>query len=115
MYKIINLSVFVVIALFSTKVPAKSMSLNPKESKVLSSPWDITATCTIQMPERKKSKVRLRVLKHHCNVNGKELTQGQTTAVTISNHSSITVSAEAGTEINLENLGSQEMLANCTS
>lgn len=115
MCKFINLSVFVLIALFNTKVHSdKTFTLNPSETKSLTSPWALNATCTIQKSNKSKSKIRLSVVKNNCSVNGKTLRPGQATSVTIRQNTSISVSAEAGTQINLENKSNEELQAFCS-
>lgn len=118
MYRFINLTVFVLIALYTSTVHAQqTITLNPNENKVLTNnvPWTINATCTVQIHDQTKSKIKLNVLKNSGSVNGKNLAKGETTIMTVRNETSIEVSAEAGTEINLENKGAVELTANCST
>ncbi len=118
MFKFLNLIFFVVISLLSNSVYAqKTIMLSANEAKSLANPvpWTVKATCNIHGTEKTHSKIRIVVLKNHGVVNGKNLSSGQGTSVTVKNHSNISVSAEAGTEINLINLSSEGLQAVCNS
>lgn len=118
MLKPINLVIFAVIALLSTSVYAqKTIHLNPNETKSLANNtlWTLNATCSIQSKGKTANKIRIVVLKNHGAVNGKNLTSGQATSVTVKNNSNISVSADAGTEINLVNLSNEGLQAVCGS
>jgi uncharacterized protein YpmB len=117
MTKFINLSVFILIGFLSVPADAqKTIKLSPNETKLLSNNtlWTLNATCTIQGKNQTKSKIRISVLKNKGTVNGKNLSTGQATSVTVKNNSSISVSAESGTQINLINLGTDGLQAVCT-
>ena len=118
MSKIINLSILILIGFLGSPAQAqKTIKLSPNETKSLAnnSLWTINATCTIQGNIKKKNKIRISVLKNKGTVNGKNLSSGQATSVTVKNNSSISVSAEAGTEINLINLGNEGVQAVCST
>jgi hypothetical protein len=116
MFKMFTLTVIVLLGFISSQTYAqKTIKLNPNETKVLtnSTLWTLNATCTVQNTSQKKSKIKISVLKNSGKVNGKNLATGQTTMVTVSNNSSISVSAESGTQINLMNLSSEGLQAVC--
>lgn len=116
MFKFLNLSVFIVIGFLSSQTYAqKTIKLAPNETKVLANNtlWTVNATCNIQGTNH-NGKVRIIVLKHNGTVNGKNLSTGQATQVTVKDKSSISVSAESGTQINLINLGSEGLQAVCS-
>ncbi|MFA6302067.1 MAG: hypothetical protein WC627_02920 [Legionella sp.] len=114
MLRIINATVIVLFALYHAPVQAqKVFTLSPNESKMLSSPWAVTATCTVQVA--KHGKIKVNVVKNNCSVNGKNLSSGQSTSLRVINNSNISVSAEAGTEINLINMGDESMQAVCST
>ncbi|MDR3443237.1 MAG: hypothetical protein P4L65_09485 [Legionella sp.] len=117
MFKTTNLAVFTLIALLSNEIYAKTIHLNPNETKSLAnnSLWTVNATCNIQSKGQTANKIRIVVLKNHGAVNGKNLSSGQATSVSVKNNSSISVSADAGTEINLINLSSEGLQAVCSS
>lgn len=118
MSKIINLSIVLLIGFLSSQTHAqKTISLSPNETKLLAnnSLWTVNATCTIQGTKKTKSTIRISVLKNKGTVNGKNLSTGQATAVTVKNNSNISVSAEAGTQINIINLGSEGLQAVCST
>ena len=117
MSNIINFSILILIGFLNSQAYAqKTIKLNANESKPLSNNtlWTINATCTIQGNNQTKSKIRISVLKNKGTVNGKNLSTGQATSVTVKNNSSISVSAEAGTQINLINLGGEGLESVCT-
>ncbi len=115
MFKMIYLSAFLSVVFFGSLANAKTIKLGPNESKSLtnSSLWTLNATCTIQSNAQGKNKIKIRVLKNGGSVNGKNLASGQATMVTVRNNSSIAVSAEAGTQVNLVNLGDEGLQAVC--
>ncbi|WP_298627062.1 hypothetical protein [uncultured Legionella sp.] len=116
MSKIINFTIIIIIGFFcSPGYSQKVINLSPNESKMMKNGtlWTINATCTIQGTVHNVNKIKISVLKNNGTVNGKALSTGQTTFVTVKNNSSITVSAESGTQINLINLGSEQVQAVC--
>lgn len=118
MSKMINLSIIILIGFLSSQTHAqKTIKLSPNETKLLANNtlWTVNATCTIQGTQQTQSKIRISVLKNKGTVNGKNLSTGQATSVTVKNNSSISVSAEAGTQINLINLGSERLQAVCST
>ena len=64
--------------------------------------WTLNATCIIKT--KTKNKIRVSVLDNKGAVNGKNLAIGQATYMVVQNHDSISVSAEPGTEVTLQNL-----------
>lgn len=115
--KILTLSLFMIIGLFCSHANAKTIKLNPNESKMLAnnSLWTLNATCVVQSTNQNKSKIKINVIKNSGTVNGKKLSTGQGTLINVKNNSSVSVSAESGTQINLINLGSDELQAVCSS
>lgn len=116
MFKMFTLTVIVLFGFLSSHAYAqKTIKLNPNETKLLTNNtlWTLNATCTVQNTKQTKSKIKISVLKNSGKVNGKNLSTGQTTMVTVNNNSSISVSAEAGTQINLMNLSSEGLQAVC--
>lgn len=120
MTKFLNLCFVIIIgffmsSFFASPASAKTLKLNPNETKLLtnSAPWTLNATCTIQGQHNNKSKIRISVLKNKGTVNGRSLATGQGTSVIVKNNSSISVSAEAGTQINLINMGGESLEAIC--
>lgn len=116
MSRMINASVFVLIAFFAAATQAKTISLAPNESKSLAntSLFNVHATCTIQCTPKALGKIKIRVLKNNGTVNGKNLSTGQATSLRVTNNSSISVSAESGTQVNLINLGDERVQAVCS-
>lgn len=92
----------------------KVIKLSSKESKSLTNHglWTLNATCNIQ-GKQAKSKILVSVLENNCKVNGKKLTKGQATSVTLRNNETISVSAEPGTTVSLVNMGSDSVEAVC--
>lgn len=116
MSKLITLLLSIVIGLLSFPIYAqKTIRLSPNETKMLKNNtlWTLNATCNIQGNTQIKGKIKIIVLKNNGTVNGKSLSTGQGTSLPVKNNSSISVSAEAGTQINLINLGDQELQAVC--
>lgn len=102
------------LTLISSQVFSHTIKLSPKESKSLTnhSLWTLNATCNIQ-GKQTKSKILVSVTENKGQVNGKSLSKGQKTSVNVQNNSSISVSAEPGTTVNLINLGNDPVQAVC--
>lgn len=117
MNKILTLSLFMIFGLFFSQANAKTINLSPNETKVLSnnSMWTLNATCVVHSSQPKNSKIKVYVVKNSGIINGKKLTSGHGTFLRVKNNSSVSVSAESGTQINLINLGSDQLQANCSS
>ena len=96
---------------------AQQMSLNlpPNASKIVTNHygWTLSATCTIQT--KAKNKIRVSMLDNTGTVNGKTLAVGQATSIVVQNHDSISVSAEPGTQITLQNLSDDPVQASCAT
>lgn len=116
MSKIISLSFVILIGFFSTHLQAKTLTLNPKETKLLTNNtlWTVNATCNIQGNTKPNSKIKISVLKNKGTINGKNLSTGQATSVSVRSNSSISVTAESGTQINLVNLSTEGLQAVCS-
>ena len=120
MSKVFNLSIFVLIvflgSLLSSQVYAKTLNLSANETKLLTnnSLFTLNATCSIQGTSKNK-KIKISVLKNNGTINGKNLSTGQATYVTVKSNSSISVSAESGTQINLTNLSDEGLQAVCST
>lgn len=117
MNQILSLSLFIIIGLFSSQSNAqKTIKLNPKETKQLtnSTLWTLNATCTVQSQDTNKGKIKISLIKNKGSINGKTLSSGQSTLVTVADKNTIHVSAESGTAINLSNLSSKELQAVCS-
>ena len=102
--------------LMSSKVYAHTLTLNPHVARSLTNhfAWTLKATCDIQTQASSKSKLVLSVVKNKSTVNGKSLSTGQTTAVTVGHHDHLVVSAEPGTELQVKNLGTDTLQAVCS-
>jgi hypothetical protein len=99
----------------SSAFAQKVFTLSPHETKSLTNYalWTLNSKCTIK-GTKASNKILVSVLENNCRVNGRSLSKGQATSVTIKNHENISVSAEAGASVNLVNLGSDSVEAVCT-
>lgn len=115
MSKIFNCLLIMGFVLFTAQLEAKTIKLGPNETKMLANnaPFTLNATCSVHGIHPVKSKIRIVVLKNKGTINGHNLTSGQGTSVTVKNDSNIAVSADSGTQINLINLGSDQLEAVC--
>ena len=77
--------------------------------------WTLNATCVINTNTKAKNKIRLSVLDNKCAVNGKHLGVGQSTSMTVENHEAISVAAEPGTQVTLQNLSNDPIQATCST
>jgi hypothetical protein len=113
-------TVFLTATLFLTTHVAQAYNVNlalkPKEDKVLSnsSLWTITATCQIKSSANKKT-IKIRGNKDGSRVNGKTLTAGQATSLTIYAEKTIEVTAEPGAEVTISNMSDEPFIATCSA
>lgn len=109
------LLLFSIVVCFSTDLSAKTIKLGPNETKSWSNsaPFTLSARCSVHAEHPVHSTIKIVVLKNKGTVNGKSLNGGQGTSIAVHNDSNIEVSADSGTEINLINLGSEELEAVC--
>lgn len=93
---------------------AHVIKLSPKESKSLTNhyAWTVNATCNIQGAVT-KGNLLVSVVENKGKINGKNLSKGQATSIRLHDHSSISVSAEPGTTVNLVNQGNDPVEADC--
>jgi hypothetical protein len=115
MLKTLNFLLLIGFTMLSTQLEARTIKLAPNESQMLanSAPFTLNATCSVHGDHPIHGKIRIVVLKNKGIINGKNLSSGQGTSVTVKNDSNISVSADAGTEISLVNLGSERLEAVC--
>lgn len=115
MLKIFNCLLLIGFVVASTQLEAKTIKLAPNESKMLANnaPFTLNATCNVHAVHPIHSKIRIVVLKNKGTINGKNLSSGQGTSVTVKNNSNISISADSGTQINLINLGAEQLEAVC--
>ena len=116
MLKICMGALFAFVLMSSQVYAQKVMTLSPHESKSLTNSylWTLNATCNIQ-GHQTNSKILVSVIENKCRVNGKTLSKGQATAVTVKNNQSISVSADPGTTVNLVNMGTDSVQAVCSA
>lgn len=116
MKNIHNVGLFFLACLLSTPLTSHGLDLKlaPKGSQVFENSYHMTvnATCKIQCHET--DTIQIRMTTHQGSINGKSLSDGQTTSLSVHNNDSITVSAEPGAKVNLVNLGNGPVLANCS-
>jgi hypothetical protein len=118
MNKIIPISIFILIEFFCSPIYAqRTLKISPNETKSLTNNtlWTLNATCAIQCDHQNNNKIEVNVIKNSGVINGKKLSAGHGTLIQVNNNSSVSVSAPSGTQINLINLGSSEVLAVCAS
>ena len=118
MKKIISLSVIALFGILSLPAYAqKVIKLSPNQTKMLAnnSLWTLNATCNIQGVSQKHTRIKISVLKNSGTINGKNLSSGQSTSLKVKQNSTVSVSAEAGTQIQLINVGSENLEAVCST
>ncbi|WP_115707397.1 hypothetical protein [Legionella sainthelensi] len=118
MNRTLTLSLFLIFELFCFQANAqKVIKLSPNETKLLSNNtfWTLNATCIVQSIHPKNSQIKINVLKNSGIINGKRLSTGQGTLIQVKSNSTLSVSAESGTQINLINLGTDELQAVCST
>ncbi len=112
------LSTVVLLAVLIQPAHAQSMDLTlaPHGSKLIENNFSFTlnANCVVHAKEEEKNTIRLHVLENNGSVNGKKLDKGQSTSVVIHGEKSLTVRAEPGTKVNIQNLGDSTVEATCS-
>lgn len=103
------------LVLMSSQAYAHTIKLSPQESKSLTNHglWTLNATCNIHGSQT-SNKILVSVVENKCKVNGRNLSKGQTTSITIKNNQNISVSAEPGTTVNLVNASGDSVQAVCS-
>lgn len=118
MLKTLGISLISCLTLLPFQVDAHTINLDlaPKESKMIANnfSWTINATCTIQTNHSKKT-ILVNALKNTSTVNGKNLSSGQKTSVTVHNNDNLTVSAEPGAQVTILNLSVDSVQASCST
>ena len=64
---------------------------------------------------KSQNKIVVSVLDHKGAVNGRNLSIGQVMSVVVHDHDTIAVSAEAGTRVTLQNMGTDPIQASCST
>lgn len=104
--------------LCSQAIQAQNMSLDlqPKQNKVLSNStlWTIHATCQIKTSSGKKT-IKIKGNKDGSQVNGKELSVGQATSLTIYSENTVEVTAEPGAQVTISNMSDEPVKAVCST
>lgn len=116
MQKMLTVTLSLIVYLFCAKAHAfKTITLSPNENKEFTNTtlWKLNATCNVHGAHQNGGKIKIRVLKNKGAINGKNLSKGQATFVNVKHNSNIAVTAEAGTQINLTNLSSEQLEAVC--
>ena len=111
----LSVSVVLVMMAHSSTVEAMNLKLAPHTSKRFENHYlfALNAKCTIQTTH-KNNKIIFRVTENTGCVNGKPLKKGQTTSLIVNNQDAISVHAEPGTTVNLQNTSDDAILANCS-
>lgn len=94
----------------------KTIQLGPNQTKQFTNPlaWTVNATCNIQS-NNTHARIRVQVVNNTGQVNGHHLNQGQATSISVKHNSTISLSAEPGTQVNLVNTGSEPIQAICSA
>lgn len=111
------LSIIVLLAILIQPARAQSMQLNlaAHGSKLIENTYgfSLDANCTITN-QKGKNKIKLQVVENTGTVNGKHLTKGQSTSVTVQGQKEISVHAEPGSKVNVLNLSDNPVQATCS-
>ncbi len=113
-----SLTALTFLAIFMTSnAHAQHMDLNlaPNASKEITNHylWTLNATCKIQC--KAHNTIVVSVLDHKGVVNGRNLSTGQAVSVVVHDQESIAVSAEPGTRVTLQNMGTDQIQASCST
>lgn len=116
-FSLFILSTVVLIAILMQPAKAQNLQLTlaPHSAKLIENNYifSLDARCTIQA-DKKQNTIKLHVLEKTGTVNGKHLSKGQSTSVTVSDHDALSVHAEPGSKVNVLNLSDNLVHANCS-
>jgi hypothetical protein len=92
------------------------LQLEPHHSQGIENSYAFTinATCTIKV-KNNNNKIRFDITKNSGKINGKTLTNGQSTSITVDNQDQIEVHAEPDTKVTVYNLGDNTVHASCSA
>jgi hypothetical protein len=112
------MSIIVLLAILIQPARAQSMdiTLAPHGSKMIENnfSFSLDANCIVHAKDAGKNKIRLHVLEHQGAVNGQKLDKGQSTSVVIQGQKSLSVHAEPGSKVNIQNLSDSPLEATCS-
>ena len=114
-FSLFVVSTTVLIAALINSAHAMQLTLAPQASQLIENHYGfaLNATCTIKA-NNKKNKIKLRVLQNTGTINGRHLSQGQSTSVTLQSNDAVSVHAEPGSKVNVENLSDNIIEASCS-
>lgn len=111
------LSAIILLAILIQPARAHSMELTlaPHGSKLIENTYgfSLNATCTMTNNNGKNT-IQLKVVENTGTVNGKHLTKGQSTSLVVKGKKSVSVHAEPGSKVNIQNLGDNLIQATCS-
>lgn len=112
------MSTVVLLAVFAQPARAQSMdiTLAPHGSKLIENhfSFSLDANCVVHTQDQGKKTIRLHVLEENGVVNGKKLDKGESTSVVINGSKSLSVHAEPGSKVNIQNLSDSPLEATCS-
>jgi hypothetical protein len=116
MLKYISVAIFSILGFVGAEAyAAKTIKLAPQESKQLANNSFLTVNATCSIQGTKPGKIRVSILQNKGKVNGRSLSMGQATSMSVRNNQSISVTAEPGTKVNLINIGKEPVSAVCST
>lgn len=111
------LSSIILVGFLCSQVHAKSITLSPHETRPFANNtlWVVNAQCTMHSSNECANKIKISVLKNKGVINGKNVSTGHVTTVSLRNNATMDVSADSGMEINLTNLSNVELQVICNT
>jgi hypothetical protein len=111
------LSGLILVGFLSSQVHAKSITLSPHETKPFANNtlFVINAQCIVRSTNQCANKIKISVLKSKGVINGKNVSTGHVTTVSLKNDATMHVSADSGMEINLTNLSDVALQVICST
>lgn len=112
------MSMIILVAVLIQPARAQTMdiTLAPHGSKMIENnfSFSLDANCVVHAKETGKNTIRLHVLENNGTVNGRKLDKGQSTSVVIHGQKSLSVHAEPGSKVNIQNLSNTPLEATCS-
>ena len=92
------------------------LQLKPHHSQGIENTYAFTinATCKIKASNN-NNKIRFNVTKNTGTINGKKLSRGQSTSITVNNQDQVSVHAEPDTKVTVYNLSNNTVTASCSA
>lgn len=118
MRKTIHIIIIACLIWIPTAANAKTinLSLSSHKSQTFTNDylWTINATCTFHV-NKGNDMIKISSINKNSSINGKNISAGHQTSINVKDQSNITVSAEPGAKVIIQNTSPENITANCSA